>query len=88
MLGAGYGTILIVGMMSAVLVISFKAKLLVWDTRGIVSCGFLVPTSGNFCSGFHMLCFGDIDEEDTRGERGKMCCQMNTIMPKGTTQKD
>ena len=38
--GAGYGTILIVGMMSAVLIIPFKAKLLVWDTRGIVSCGF------------------------------------------------
>ena len=36
----GYGTILIVGIMSAVLMIPFKAKLLVWDTRGIVSCGF------------------------------------------------
>ena len=40
MLGNGYGTILIVGIISAVLMIPFKAKLLVWDTRGIVSCGF------------------------------------------------
>ena len=35
MLGNGYGTILIVGIISAVLMIPFKAKLLVWDTRGI-----------------------------------------------------
>ncbi len=39
MLGTGYGTILIVGIISAVLMLPFKAKLSVWG-EGTISCGF------------------------------------------------
>ena len=39
MLGTGYGTIFIVGIVSAALMVPFKAKLSVWGT-GIISCGF------------------------------------------------
>ena len=40
MLGTGYGTIFIVGIMSAALMLPFKAKLSVWGGGGIISCGF------------------------------------------------
>ena len=39
MLGTGYGTIFIVGVVSAILMVPFKAKLSVWGT-GIIICGF------------------------------------------------
>ena len=39
MLGTGYGTIFIVGIVSATLMVPFKTKLSVWGTE-IISCGF------------------------------------------------
>ena len=54
MLGTGYGTILIVGIISGALMLPFKAKFLIWGS-GIISCGFwylllafLVQTSACF----------------------------------------